>query len=34
MKLPCFIVLNGRKPRWLFRNLRIIAGPKICVVKL
>lgn len=34
MKLPCFIVLNGRRPRLFFRWLRVVAGPKYCVVKL
>lgn len=35
MKLPAWLVLspNGR-PRWVFRNMRVIAGPEICKVYL
>lgn len=32
MTLPAWIVLNGRKPRWLFRRFRIVAGPTQCKV--
>lgn len=33
MRLPCWLVLSGRKPRWLFKKMKIIAGPKTCIVK-
>lgn len=34
MTLPAWIVMNGHKPRWLFRFLRVSAGPTMCRVTL